>query len=274
MSDRLILDTAASAPPLHRLNAVKQLLQNIILTGLGGDGLLQQVAFQGGTALRLLYGLRRYSEDVDFGALGGNIDPRPIQISIARILGKYDLFPHLGHEKMVAANTENKRLLRINIAVGAAGKLRALILADQVQITIEIDLDPPAGVETERRKTLAGIELTAYTLPSLMSGKLHILLARKDREKGRDWYDYLWYRRNGIEPNMVQLQNALAQTRTAQPAATWSAALREIIQRKNWPNLRSDVRPFLERPAEVNDLNEETLLGVTPGEPASAGEPL
>jgi len=109
--------------------------------------------------------------------------------------------------------------------------------------------------------------LPVFTLPSLMSGKLHILLTRRDREKGRDWYDYAWYRRQGITPNLPQLQSAINQTGGSVKAEQWAETLREIIQTKNWSQLRDDVRPFLERRSELDELTAANILALTP-EPA------
>ena len=263
MSDQLIREVATAAAPAHRLNAVKELLQEIILGGLQKDGLLTQIVFHGGTALRLVHGLRRYSEDLDFVRLAPRIDPRDFQASISRSLVSHSLFPQFASNESIAANTSNKRLLRIGIAALTDEKLKQIIRAPQVQITLEIDLDPPDAIETEKRKTGSGVELDVFTLSSLMSGKLHILLTRRDREKGRDWYDYNWYRQNGVRPNLLQLQSAIAQTGGSAVAANWPNILKEIIAQKDWTRLREDVRPFLERPSDLNDLTEAKILALT-----------
>jgi predicted nucleotidyltransferase component of viral defense system len=271
MSDRLIRQTAEAAEPVHRLNAVKELLQGSILIGLAKDGLLSQVAFHGGTALRLVHGLRRYSEDLDFIRMATEIDPRAFTASISRTLTKHDLFPRIGHSRSMAANSNSKELLKISIAALSDNKLRELINAPQVQISLEIDLNPPEHVETERLNTKHRLALPVFTLPSLMSGKLHILLTRRDREKGRDWYDYAWYRQQGITPNLPQLQSAIDQTSGGVRAERWADLLREIIPTKNWSRLRDDVRPFLERSSDLDDLTEANILELTP-EPAGEGD--
>ena len=97
MSDSLICETAEQAAPAHRLNAVKELLQGIVLAGLQNDGLLSQIAFHGGTALRLVHGLRRYSEDLDLIRLAPSIDPPKFSASIERAFHAHDLFPRVGH---------------------------------------------------------------------------------------------------------------------------------------------------------------------------------
>jgi hypothetical protein len=266
MSESLIHQIAREAQPAHRLNAVKEFLQEVILGGLERRGLLKQLGFQGGTALRLVHGLRRFSEDLDFGLLSGELNPAPIEESILESLGKQHLFPHVAHSRTIAANTTDKELLRIGVAMMGDSKLKALLSADQVQISLEIDLKPPAHIETELKKTGAGVQLPVFTLPSLMSGKLHILLTRRDREKGRDWYDYMWYRRHEVSPNLRQLQSAIDQTGGGVQASTWPTTLQEIILSKNWTELRRDVRPFLESVAELDDLNAIAMLRLTPGD--------
>ncbi len=47
-------------------NAMKEIIQEIVLCGLSRAGFFDEAAFYGGTALRIFYGLDRFSEDLDF----------------------------------------------------------------------------------------------------------------------------------------------------------------------------------------------------------------
>ncbi len=49
-----------------RKNAMKEIMQEIVLCGLSRAGFFKKAAFYGGTALRIFYGLDRFSEDLDF----------------------------------------------------------------------------------------------------------------------------------------------------------------------------------------------------------------
>ena len=50
-------------------NALREILQQLALLGLWRAKFFEHAAFYGGTALRILYGLDRYSEDLDFSLL-------------------------------------------------------------------------------------------------------------------------------------------------------------------------------------------------------------
>src|ERR1700733_6581653 len=51
---------------LDQENALKEIAQEIALMALSRAGFFKVAAFQGGTCLRILYGLERFSEDLDF----------------------------------------------------------------------------------------------------------------------------------------------------------------------------------------------------------------
>ena len=160
----------------------------------------------------------------------------------------------------------NRRAISESYLLAEAPAFKAFT-SHGLQISFEIDLDPPSHTEGEvKTLAIAGNQVTVPTLnlPSLMAGKLHILLTRKDREKGRDWFDYAWYLRAGILPNVPQLQSAIAQTSDGPEARFWMSYLRERTQTVNWQNVRNDVKPFLEDPAAADRLNEVSISHLTP----------
>jgi hypothetical protein len=143
----------------------------------------------------------------------------------------------------------------------------AALPGQKLSIKLEIDTRPPAGAVRERsiitRHRVLAVQY--YDLASLMAGKVHALLTRP-YPKGRDWYDLLWYRglRPPAEPNLVQLQNALAQSQGAgsREARNWKSALAAAVGRLPCAKLREDVRPFLERPEEAALLELENIRAV------------
>ena len=69
--DRIVKEEAISlarniADPAQRLNMLREYLQALVLRSLHESEAFQCLAFVGGTALRFLYGLPRFSEDLDF----------------------------------------------------------------------------------------------------------------------------------------------------------------------------------------------------------------
>jgi len=260
---------AAKAAPLHlRQHAAREALQRCLLAALARQGLLIDVAFIGGTALRILHQLPRYSEDLDFiwtntqseeslGKWSGTLKRALSRIGVAGITQPA---PATQVDALVEKRSYTIHLVATSPAFDAFAR-------NGLQISFEIDLNPPAHTERETRTMqIAGDQVTTptLTLPSLMTGKLHILLTRKDREKGRDWFDYAWYRRNNILPNVPQLQKAIEQTARGPEARYWMSYLRQRARTVDWETIRADIRPFLENQDDVRQLNEATITSLTP----------
>src|SRR5690606_39372905 len=67
------LDSYRPANEQEAKDALREIMQEIALAGLYRAGFFEKAAFYEGTALRIFYGLDRFSEDFDFSLLG--IDP-------------------------------------------------------------------------------------------------------------------------------------------------------------------------------------------------------
>ncbi len=225
-------------------------------------------AFIGGTSLRLLHQLPRYSEDLDFIWLnnGTDINASDWTKALSKAVQKLGAFPEVVATQKSKENAKGqKRSLAIFVNATAPDFKSFAPLG--IQISFDIDLDPPGHVDVEHRPmSFHGGEVTvqSLTLPSLMSGKLHILLTRQDREKGRDWFDYVWYRKNGIHPNLRMLQSAIEQTANGPKAKYWTSYIRARAKSIQWINVRADVSPFVENPESAKELNETKIDHITP----------
>jgi hypothetical protein len=264
-----ILQQAQRAPLTHRLNAAKEALQHCLLAALAQQGLLVDVAFIGGTALRILHRLPRYSEDMDFVWVGPPPTDKQLKAwstTLRRALSKMGLVAHLRAEGPISVAA---RVTKQSFAIylSASSPAFASFARDGLQVSFEIDLHPPRFLEHEARTLVVAhspVTIPTLMLSSLMAGKLHILLTRRDREKGRDWYDYLWYRRNAVLPHVSQLESAIAQTAEGPEALFWMSHLRVRMSEVTWENVRHDVAPFLENPDEAAQLNPTVLGQLTP----------
>jgi hypothetical protein len=259
----------AAAVPLALQNAAaKEALQECLLAALARKGALAQVLFHGGTALRILHGLPRYSEDLDFVCESRCTEQDMAEWSsvLSRAISTVGAIPHIGRPRIdKVAGPGAKQIYGIHLA--ATSPSFAKFAKDGLQISVEVDLTPPSHSTEEVKTVLVADEpvtIPTLTLPSLMAGKLHILLTRMDREKGRDWYDYLWYRKRSVTPNVPHLQSAIDQTAPGLDAAYWMSHLRERAKAVNWPNVRSDVSPFLEDKNDAQELTESSICGKTP----------
>ena len=200
------------------INALREILQEIALLGLWRSKFFEHVAFYGGSALRILHRLDRYSEDLDFSLLKKNDDFDfnrfliPLQkeieafgfdISIDNIEKKV---PTQIKSAFIKTNTFTKMLL----ISSDKSIVRGLHPKQLLKIKLEVDTHPPLGFETEIKYLLHPISFPVkiFTLPNLFAGKMHAIVCRKwsERIKGRDWYDLAWYISNYPELNIRHLE--------------------------------------------------------------------
>lgn len=262
MKDRLRELLRGARSPLHARNIVREYLQARILGSLQRSGAMIPLAFQGGTALRFLYGLPRHSEDLDFALEGPRMD-LDFRSLTTRVR---DRFQAEGYG--TGLKVSDKKVVH-SAFVRFPGLLYELDLSphrDEVlAVKIEVDTQPPAGagLETTVVRRHVTLQLHHHDRPSLLAGKLHAILQRSFA-KGRDLYDLLWYLsdRDWPEPNIALLRNSLEQTGwQGEPISqdNWRALVANRISNLDWSALRADVAPFLEDPTEVDLLTEENL---------------
>ena len=225
-------------------------------------------AFLGGTALRFLYNIPRFSEDLDFsavvaGTVGGFTDAMKsvkhtfetegyvIDIRLRTgtpIASAFVKFPGLPHEMGFSRRT-----------------------TQTLSIKVEVDTNPPDGAESETTIVRRHVILNLYhhDKASLLAGKLHAILARP-WTKGRDLFDLAWYLadRTWPEPNLVLLNNALAQTNwqgVAVTADNWRNLVVERLATLDWTAAQADVRPFLEHERDQQFVTREALAQLLQG---------
>lgn len=203
--------------------ALREILQEIILYALSDAGFFTHAVFYGGTALRILYGLPRFSEDLDFSLLkpDPSFDLSKYEKAVLDTLYAYG-FEAQVETKMkdqsavqsafIKANTI-KHLLAINAPEDIVKSFNAGKL---LKIKFEVDTEPPINFEEEQmlHLTPAPFMIKSMKPSSLFAGKLHAVLCRgwKNRPKGRDWYDMVWYVQNGHQVNLMHLGTRLIQS--------------------------------------------------------------
>ncbi|MGK5089099.1 nucleotidyl transferase AbiEii/AbiGii toxin family protein [Bdellovibrionota bacterium FG-2] len=245
-------------------NALKEITQEVALYALAKSGFFEKASFQGGTCLRIVYGLDRFSEDLDFSLLSPNSD-----LELRPYLEKSaQLMKHYGYEVEVSGNPKPDRNVKMQFLKDTNIK-RVLVfkhlsdLQKKINIKIEVDTNPPAGAKCEIKflDFPTDYSATTHDLGSLFAGKIHALLCRPF-VKGRDWYDLSWYVSQRVSPNYVLLGNALAQLgpwkdQITQIDRSWLVHhLSEKIESLSWSEAFRDVSPFLktEKSAELRKL--------------------
>jgi predicted nucleotidyltransferase component of viral defense system len=261
---REIADRAVQryADPQMRLNYIREQLQRIMLAALHDAGAFKHIAFVGGTCLRIVHGLRRYSEDLDFSLV--EKDGYDFSDALRRIKAKLSACGIEHSMKARSAKTVQAAQIGFPLVRRMAGENP---MADaKLTIKLEIDTNPPAGWTTERHIQQSEFGLTAlvsYDLPSLFAGKLHALCCRK-YTKGRDWYDLIWYltRQPPVEPNVNMLTRAVEQTEGADvwDGRKWRTRLQQRIVQLDMAEAAADILPFIERKEELSVLTPDALL--------------
>lgn len=205
-------------------NALKEIIQEITLLGLWRSKYFEKAAFYGGSALRILYGLDRFSEDLDFSLLKKNKD-----FSLNDYLKAIEI--ELKSFGFSVTIEKKKKSVDSNIdsAFIKAGTLQNMIMIDTPKITtqkihpqkkmkirLEVDVDPPLGFQVEAKYLFRPLpfSVNTYIQPDLFAGKLHAVLCRSwgNRIKGRDWYDLVWYVSRDISVHLKHLENRMKQT--------------------------------------------------------------
>ncbi|OGR08418.1 MAG: hypothetical protein A2341_17430 [Deltaproteobacteria bacterium RIFOXYB12_FULL_58_9] len=262
MKDHLI-QVVSAARLDDRRNVAREYLQLYVLRLLHELGLSTKWAFCGGTALRVLYALPRFSEDLDFSVVHSDEDrDTTIGGEVPALKRELERAGYRVNFKVKEANSVHSAMIRFEGILADCQIVPDPRLA--LSIKVEIDTKPPPGfhITTTLIQRYFPIALVHHELPSLFAGKLHAILTR-GHVKGRDWYDLVWYltEQRGIEPNVIFLRNALRQTGGNESfAENWRGAAAARCRDLDWNAVRRDVSPFLVRQNDLDQMNPELVL--------------
>ena len=245
------------------LNTLREYLQALVLRSFYESEAFRCLAFVGGTALRFLHGVPRFSEDLEFSLVSPEgYAGKEWMAKVKRDLALAGFTPEVTWNDRKTVHTGWVRLCGLLREAGLSP------LADEkLAIKVEMDTRPPEGGHCERQIVTRHLSflLQYYDPPSLMAGKLHALLTRR-YAKGRDWYDLVWYlsQRPPVAPNLLLLENALNQTQGEKhiDARQWREAVRSRLLAMDMNALLEDVGPFLERPQDAGMITRDNLLAL------------
>ncbi len=244
-------------------NAIKEITQEIALSSLYHAGFFTKAAFMGGTALRILHGLNRFSEDMDFTL----INPDPDFVIGPYITKLVENMESYGYRIRIsgrdhANSTVKSRFIKEDSVVNIVSFEHVKNFQWTISIKIEIDINPPAGGATEIKlvEFPDDFNVRAHDLPSLFGGKCNALLTR-EYVKGRDWYDFAWYIAHKTPVNYQLLSNSLAQfkyLKSEETAVNKDFVISQFakkISSINWNEAKNDVRRFL-LPVEAKNVDD------------------
>ena len=248
--------------PIEEENALKEIIQEIMLFSLWQAGFFEVAAFQGGTSLRILHGLPRFSEDMDFILLepDGDFSWQPYLEDLTETCKQFGIEPEALDKARMDQRVKKAVIKDTSIANQLDLSFMDELNGRKLKIKLEIDCNPPAGsgFDYTYLDFPVDFEVCHQDLSSNFSLKAHALLCRS-YIKGRDWYDFGWYLAQGVAPNLLLLQNALIQYgpwegQDLEVDREWLLkALGEKISSINWQDAAADVERFM-KPVEQRSL--------------------
>lgn len=261
-------------------NRLKEVIQEICLCGLSRAGFFRHAAFYGGTALRIFHELDRFSEDLDFSLKApDNLFDLAYYIPILeKETRSYGLNIRVEAKEKSATSPIQSAFLKGNtkehlLMFYPDDKLSPLTNPGElIKVKIEVDINPPehAGFETKYRLLPIPYEITLYDMPSLFAGKVHAVLCRawKNRVKGRDLYDYLFYLSKGTLLNIKHLNFRLAQSGFNKEGNHISLeelkkALNTRFENIDYNQAKQDIKPFIKDPRVLDIWSADFFCGVT-----------
>ena len=261
-------------------NAIKEIVQEVVLCGLSRSGFFKDAAFYGGTALRIFYGLDRFSEDLDFSLVSQNPEFD---------LTKY--FSYIENEtKSLGLNfsvSEKAKSFDSNVkSAFLKGNTKEHILTfyeesndtniinkdELISIKFEVDINPPMGATFETKFSLlpSPYQVRLYDMPSLFAGKIHACLCRnwKSRVKGRDFYDYVFFLAMGAKVNLVNLKAKLVQSKFIAEdydltIENLKTLLNERFSNMDFAQAKEDVLPFVRDKSKLDLWSKEFFVEIT-----------
>ena len=248
--------------PEEKLNKLREFLQIMALKILYDKGFLNKLAFVGGTALRVLYDIRRFSEDLDFSLIQKkDYDFLELNAKLMRGFKLYGLSVE-GKPKNKEKSIVHSTFLKFSGLLRSVG-LSALE-SQKLFIKFEIDTNPPKGgniTTTLVNKTYI-INITHFDLPSAFATKLHACFYRKFT-KGRDFYDFIWYMSRKTKPNYTLLNNAIEQTEGSNAYLNednFKEFLLKNIEKIDFDQAKKDVERFLEDKSELKLFDKKLII--------------
>lgn len=292
---KTILNQMLEMYPLNnekeKLNALKEVVQEVVLCGLSRGNFFAHAAFYGGTALRIFHDLDRFSENLDFSLLEPdlNFNLKKYFSYIKDELNSVGLYFQI-EEKIKTKETNIKSAF-------IKGNIKEHILCfflendllfkidpnKTIKIKIEVDVNPPSQATYEFKQGLmpSPYHVRLYDMPSLFAGKVHALICRswKNRIKGRDLYDYIFYLSRKTPLNLTHLKARLVASSYIDENYDLNRnSLISILNNRflsiDYEQVKKDVEPFVKDPSKLDIWSYDFFKNITENIKIREFEPL
>lgn len=261
------------------INAMKEIIQEIVICGLSRGGFFNEAAFYGGTALRIFYGLNRFSEDLDFALLepNKNFDLSKYFSFVEKEVLAYGLNLKIETKE----KTKDSNILSAFLKVDTKEhififfpneNMKNTTSLKNIKIKFEVDVNPPSGATYEFKYKLlpSPHQVRLYDEASQFAGKIHAILCRNwnYRTKGRDLYDYIFYLSKETKVNLKLIKSKLVESEAITEDSEFNIdILKELLNNKfkeiNYTVAKEDVIAFIEDTDSLNLWNEDFFMDIT-----------
>jgi len=256
---------------------LREILQSIVLIGLSRADFFKKASFYGGTALRIFYGLNRYSEDLDFtlNEKNDSFSLEPYIESIKNVASSYGIELDINIKKKAIKTPVESAFAKLNtyqtfINLKINDEIASLLHKDEnIKVKFEVDLNPAIGfnVESKRIDMPEFANIIVLDEPSLFAGKLHAIICRnyKSTVKGRDYYDFLFYIRKRVKPNLNYLKNKLIESGKIKEndkfdLDTLKAMLKDRFEAVDFNQVKTDAERFVFNNEDLSYYSKELFV--------------
>ncbi len=250
--------------------ALRDLLQKITLLALWRSKFFEHAVFYGGTALRILYELDRYSEDLDFTLIKPDkkFSLHAYSQAIEEELMSYGFSVSVKIKEKatsIASAFVKTNTMQHLIKISSSHRTHK---EEVLTVKLEIDTDPALGFNTENMQLFWPLlhSVTSCDLPSLFAGKIHAILCRERviNIKGRDWYDFLWYIARTVPFNIIYLENKLRQSQFLNKNSKLTLDevkifLHDKINLTDLEAAKQDIKPFIADTRRLDAWSKEAF---------------
>ncbi|MBF5059488.1 nucleotidyl transferase AbiEii/AbiGii toxin family protein [Candidatus Neptunochlamydia vexilliferae] len=261
--------------PLKKKDVLREILQQSALLGLARQRFFEHAAFYGGTALRILYGLDRFSEDLDFSLLSpeAKFNFQPFLEGLRKEMSALGFHVEISAKKkappILSAFVKSNTLKLLLTIEEEGGAQKGIHPEEKIAIKLEVDTNPPLGFDVETKLVLnpTPFYILTYHPSDLFAGKMHAILCRnwKTRVKGRDWYDLVWFISKKTPAHLSHLAQRMYQSghlpsKESLDHKKLLNLLGEKIESIDWEHAKNDVRSFLYDPKVLDSWSSPFFL--------------
>ena len=256
---------------------LREILQSIVLIGLSRADFFKKASFYGGTALRIFYGLNRYSEDLDFtlNEKNDSFSLEPYIESIKNVASSYGIDLDINIKKKEIKTPVESAFAKLNtyqtfVNLKINDELASLLHKDEnIKVKFEIDLNPATGFNVESKwiDMPEFANIIVLDEPSLFAGKLHAIICRnyKNTVKGRDYYDFLFYIKKRVKPNLNYLKNKLIESEKIKEndkfdIDTLKRMLKDRFEAVDFNQVKTDAERFVFNNEDLSYYSKELFV--------------